>query len=176
MLYSACDNQNCPQRSQLAAPKLGTTHNMPTGTARSYAPDHTLTSLRLAPDQVQLTTTQQAFKLNSTNYTSSALRAATEIPATLNSLLSYDQHMPLNQIAPMLSKLKSKAASYITSLARTTGSACIRTNPPQSILSKLEESRLVGYYSGLIKPLMTSANYSLQAFSYPRLSINILVF
>ncbi|KZV47812.1 villin-4-like [Dorcoceras hygrometricum] len=98
---------------------------------------------QLAPDLVQLATTLEASKLNSTNYTSSALRAATETPATLKSLLSYDQHRPLNQLAPVLSKLKSKAASCITSLARTAGS--YPSDPPQPILSKLEESRLVGY-------------------------------
>ncbi|KZV55613.1 transcription factor IIIB 50 kDa subunit [Dorcoceras hygrometricum] len=89
--------------------------------------------------------TNEASKLNSTNNTSSTLRAATVTPETLNNLLSYDQQRPLNQLALVLSKLKYKSASCITSLARTAGSSCIRADPPQPILSKLEDSRLVGY-------------------------------
>ncbi|KZV45068.1 putative quinone oxidoreductase [Dorcoceras hygrometricum] len=113
--------------------------------ARELSTDLHITLLicQLAPNLVQLENTQQASKMNSTNYTSSALQAATKTPATLNSLLSYDQHMPLNQLAPVPSKLKPKASSCITSLARTVGSDCIRVNPPHVILSKLEESRLV---------------------------------
>ncbi|KZV41291.1 hypothetical protein F511_40903 [Dorcoceras hygrometricum] len=54
----------------------------------SMAQHSTMLICQLAPDLVHLATTQQASKLKSTNYTPSALRAATETPATLNCLLS----------------------------------------------------------------------------------------
>ncbi|KZV17428.1 hypothetical protein F511_06717 [Dorcoceras hygrometricum] len=45
MLYPAYDNQNSPRFSQLAASKLGTAHDMHSGTAFSNMPDHALASL-----------------------------------------------------------------------------------------------------------------------------------
>ncbi|KZV16319.1 mitogen-activated protein kinase-binding protein 1 [Dorcoceras hygrometricum] len=68
----------------------------------SMAQHNTVLICQLAPDLVLLATTHQDSKLNSTNYTSGALRAATETPATLNNFLSQDQFRPRNQIAPVL--------------------------------------------------------------------------
>ncbi|KZV15764.1 hypothetical protein F511_32245 [Dorcoceras hygrometricum] len=50
----------------------------------SQTQHNTMLLCQLAPDLVQLPTTQQPYKPNSTNYTSSALRDVPETPATLN--------------------------------------------------------------------------------------------
>ncbi|KZV23492.1 hypothetical protein F511_40237 [Dorcoceras hygrometricum] len=92
LLQASSSAQNCSTRQHTPHKALSSD----TPTSHPAAQHSTVLICHLASDLVQLATTQQASKLNSTNHTSSALRAAAETPATLNSLLFYDQHRPQN--------------------------------------------------------------------------------